>query len=542
MTKDRRCRGRLSLQTAAFTGLASASILLVGCGSGATPIVANTMSGPVQGFVDKEARVFLGIPYAAPPTGMNRWRSPLPVSPWSAPRDATKSGPECPQLGPTFDEDCLTLDVYAPVAVPAAPLPVMVWIHGGWFFVGSAGEFNGRKLVNAGNVIVVTINYRLGPLGFLALPELTAESATHLSSGNYGFEDQQAALRWVKDNIGNFGGDPGNVTLFGESAGGYSVCTHLLAPGSSGLFQKAISQSGWCSAYTAETIDTAYGQGQVFATLLGCSLDGQVVDCLRQKTAAELSTAGESALPEPGGIYFQGPFRTDSNGVAQVPPVWRPVIDADIVPAAAGSVPPGTATIPLLLGTNSDEGSIFLTPTPLNGVPVANATEYQQALERRFGTSVGAEVLAAYPVSAFASANAALNAVTTDGLFACPARRTARAQAAAGGDVYLYAFEHPPEEPVYTGLGVFHIAEASFVFGVDDGFVTLQPDERPLVETMQGYWTRFAATGDPNGGSAVPWPRYAATDDPSIALNLTTAARTGYKMATCDFWDALPPP
>jgi para-nitrobenzyl esterase len=148
------------------------------------------------------------------------------------------------------------------VPAPTAPLPVMVRIHGGWFFVGSAGDYDGRKLVNAGNVVVVIINYRLGPLGFLALPELTAESATHPSSGNYGFEEQQAALRWVKDNIGSFGGDPGNVTLFGESAGGYSVCTHLLAPGSSGLFQKAISESGWWSAYTSETIDTAYLPGE----------------------------------------------------------------------------------------------------------------------------------------------------------------------------------------------------------------------------------------------------------------------------------------
>jgi para-nitrobenzyl esterase len=529
---------------AAFSGFVFLSILLVGCGNSrdGTPNLVNTTSGPVKGFVDKEARVFLGIPYAAPPTGLNRWRSPQPVSPWSATRDATKSGPECSQPGPGFDENCLTLDVYAPVAAPTSPLPVMVRIHGGWFFVGGAGGYDGRQLVNAGNVVVVIINYRLGPLGFLALPELTAESATHPSSGNYGFEDQQAALRWVKDNIGNFGGDPGNVTLFGESAGGYSVCTHLLAPGSSGLFQKAISESGWCSGYTAETIDTAYGQGKVFADVLGCPPDDRVVDCLRGKTAEELSMAGESALPEPGGIYFQGPFRTDGNGVAQVPPVWRPVVDQDIVPAGAGSVGPGAAMIPLLLGTNSDEGSIFLTPNPLNGVPVANATEYQEALERRFGTNVGDQILAAYPVSAFTSANAALNAVTTDGLFACPARRTARAQAAAGADVYLYAFEHPPEEPIEPGLGVFHIAEVSFVFGVDDGLVTLQPDERPLVDTIQGYWTRFAATGDPNGGSAVSWPKYKATDDASIALNLTTTTRTGYKMATCDFWDALPAP
>ena len=344
---------------------------------------------------------------------MNRWRSPLPVSP-----------------------------------------------------VGSAGEFNGRKLVNAGNVIVVTINYRLGPLGFLALPELTAESATHLSSGNYGFEDQQAALRWVKDNIGNFGGDPGNVTLFGESAraatASAATCSRRAAVASS---RRRSRRAAGASAYTAETIDTAYGRGQVFATVLGCPLDGQVVDCLRGKDGGGAEHGGRSPRPARAWRYLlsrgpSGPTATVSR--RSRPVLRRPVIDADIVPAAAGSVPPGTATIPLLLGTNSDEGSIFLTPTPLNGVPVANATEYQQALERRFGTNVGDEVLAAYPVSMFASANAALNAVTTDGLFACPARRSGAG--AGGGRGRCLPTCTPSSIPRKSlsslGCGVFHIAES----------------------------------------------------------------------------------
>ena len=499
--------------------------------------LVRTGAGPVRGVESESTRSFLGIPYAAPPTGENRWRAPQPVTAWTEPRDATERGKVCPQPNAQGAEDCLTLNVFTPAPPPdRAELPVMVWIHGGEFLLGSGAEtyYDGSELVRAGNLVVVTLNYRLGALGFLALPELSAESSAHPTSGNYGFEDQQAALRWVKDNIAGFGGDPGNVTLFGESAGGYSVCAHLLAPGSKGLFQKAISESGWCSKYMSYGLETAYEQGKAFATLSGCPYGSAVIDCLRSKTPNELLDAVPDA-PSPGGFHFQDPTTADS----AVPPTWLPVVDESIVPSTIGMVTADSAKVPLLLGTNSDEGSIYLRTFPLGGVPVTNEQEYVDALERRFGVAVAAKVLAMYPISAFASANDALSAVTTDGLYACPARRLARAQSAAGADVYLYAFEHEPEAPLITGLGVFHIAEVSYVFGIDSPLATTQRDELPLVAAMQGYWTRFARTGDPNGDDAVAWPEYSASDDESLVLDLTIATQAEYKQAQCAFWDSV---
>jgi para-nitrobenzyl esterase len=504
-----------------------------------------TKSGPVVGKLDGKVRAFYGIPYAAPPTGANRWRAPQPFTAWTSPRDATAAPKVCPQIatGQTTvdarsDEDCLIVNVFTPDPPPASPLPVMVWIHGGAFVFGSGGEtfYDGGPLVTEGNVVVVSINYRLGALGFLALPELTAESGDHPTSGNYGFEDQQAALRWVKDNAAAFSGDPSKVTIFGESAGGFSVCSHLVAPASAGLFHRAISESGLCDGLIDAKRDGAYASSDAFVKSVGCTDPATVVTCMRGKAANDLVTASKNPML-PGGLFFQGTRAAEADAGADagasVPATWGPVIDGVVITGNTG-----TSSVPLLLGTNADEGTLFSSPALFGGIPVANDSEYQAALTRTFGAAATPMILAQYPSSAFPSANDALNALAVDAFFACPARRFARAVSGAGGDAYLYAFTHVPEKPLVMGLGVFHSSELGYVFGTDFPLDPAQADEKPLGAQIRGYWTRFAAAGDPNGGGSPMWPKYSAAMDQSMKLDLpASAAQTGYKKDKCDFWD-----
>jgi para-nitrobenzyl esterase len=507
-------------------------------------------------------RQFLGIPYAAPPTGANRWRPPQPVTPWTASRDATAMPKYCPQIqvggtsiDPNSDEDCLTVNVWTPNPAPATALPVMVWIHGGAFVFGSGADsfYYGNNLVDVGNVVVVTMNYRLGALGFLAHPALTAESTDHPTSGNYGFEDQQAALGWVKNNIAAFGGDPAQVTVFGESAGGFSVCAHLMAPGSQGLFVRAISESGLCASPLRETRDQAYSNGQALATAMGCTDPSTLLSCMRSKTPTDLLSAFSGSGMLPGGLFFQGQFSGASagdggtaggagaGGAAGGSQTWSPVVDMVDIPAPVGTLRTTFAKTTLLLGTNANEGAIFTSPLPFNGVPVSSDAEYQAAVTRTFG-SQATQILGQYQSSSFTSPNDALNAVATDAFFTCPARRLARAAAGAGSTVYLYIFAHAPEKPSQMNLGSYHSAELPYVFGIDTGLAVTQADEKPLVSLVQGYWTAFARTGDPNGAGAPSWPTYGASGDQDMTLDLpTSAVGTYYKKQQCDFWDTLYP-
>jgi para-nitrobenzyl esterase len=278
-----------------------------------------TDKGPVQGTVSGASRLFFAIPYAAPPVGDLRWKSPAPHAPWTTPVSAIQPGPACGQLDAltsmsfdtTTSEDCLTLNVWAPKAASSSPAPVMLWIHGGSFVIGSGGspDYDGQALSEATGAVVVTINYRLGPLGFLALPALHSEDPAHPSSGMYGIEDQRAAMAWVQKNVAGFGGDPQNVTLFGESAGGISVCTHLISPPSKGLFQRAIIESGACATGLATTETAAQTQGANVAAKLGCSPSD--LACLRGKKVDEVLLA----LPT-------SPFETITGGVS-----WGTVVD-----------------------------------------------------------------------------------------------------------------------------------------------------------------------------------------------------------------------
>ena len=268
------------------TALFAAVLAVASCGPGATVAADRTLvqtaSGAVRGALGDDHLLFAGIPYAAPPVGALRWRPPQPVQPWQGVRDASKYGPRCvqdkahdPDFGRSVSEDCLTLNVWTPKSRAADALPVMVWIHGGGFVNGSGDIYDARWLVARGGIIVVTLNYRLGALGFLAHPALAADGDV----GNYGLADQQAALRWVHDNIAGFGGDPGKVTIAGESAGAMSVCDHLVAPGSAGLFRAAVIQSGPCQAQADRT--TAERASVDYAASVGCTDVQTAAACLR---------------------------------------------------------------------------------------------------------------------------------------------------------------------------------------------------------------------------------------------------------------------
>lgn len=487
--------------------------------------------GPLDGTAQGGVARFLGIPYAAPPTGDRRWRAPAAVTPWTTARDATQKGPACPQptgmlLGtaPT-SEDCLTLNVWTSRTRESdtTARPVMVFIHGGGFISGHTwgGDYDGESLARRG-VVVVTLNYRLGQLGFLAHPALSAESDAQGVSGNYGFMDQQAALRWVRDRIARFGGDPGNVTIFGESAGSMAVSLHLLAPESRGLFHRAITESGTSTVMLTPMrdeaarapLESAYSLGRRFAGALGCNDETTAATCLRAKSPAEVI----AALPS-------------TNELLRFEARFQPNIDGRVIPET-----PYTAfhngrfaRVPLMAGTNRDEGTIFTLTTPIT------TTDAYRTAVRRLVPGHEDEVLnTLYPPAMFPSINAAFNAFLADAAFICPARDLARQYADAGQPVFLYHFTHETQIGMLLRLGVFHSAELPFVFGNFTGLFRYRDADGPVVDITQGYWTRFAAGANPNGMGAVNWPTFTTAGDAHLDISATPVMGAGLRRSQCD--------
>lgn len=489
---------RASAAIALATGLAAAVTGLSAGGAAASglsvahklPLLVRTGDGLVQGVRTSEAREFLGIPYAAPPTGSLRWRPPQPAAPWRGVRAATAPGSDCPQIGSiatgvpqtSTDEDCLYLNVYTPLAARHRALPVMVWIHGGSLIGGAGSIYDGSVLAAKGNVIVVTINYRLGALGYLALPSLGAQS------GNYGLMDQQAALRWVQRNATAFGGDPRDVTLFGESAGGASVCTNMASPTAAGLFARAIAESGCIGpAATRQAADT---QGSGLAAGLGCTDPATAAACMRAQPVSAILPAAASLS-------------------------WSPVLADPILPAqppaafAAGDY----IHVPLLQGSNLDEGRFFVAlGFDALGHPLT-AAQYTALIQQDFGAAAPA-VLARYPLSAYPSPDLAFSAVFTDDVFSCPALANDNLAQASGAYAYEFSDPDPPNDFGLTftfPLGAAHSTELQYVFQKIPGPGTtppFTPAQSALSDQMISYWTRFAATGNPNGGGTPYWPRF----------------------------------
>jgi para-nitrobenzyl esterase len=487
-----------------LAGVTSGTALAKTAGPGAgplLPLVVRTDHGLVRGLHQHGAREFLGIPYAAPPTGANAWRPPQPFPPWRGVRLATKPGHDCAQVGslatgvPTTSlfENCLFLNVYTPPQGTGRLLPVMVWIHGGGFTGGAGRIYDGAALAARDHVIVVTINYRLSAFGFLALKSLDAQSPDH-ASGNYGLMDQQAAMRWVQDNAFAFGGDPGKVTIFGESAGGASVCANLTSPTASGLFSRAIAESG-CILPTPSR-PAAEQQGTALARSLGCTKPAVAAACLRTKSAAAILKAETAA------------------GMS-----WGPVAGGDILPLSPlSALEAGRYLhVPLLQGSNHDEGRFFVgLEFDALGHPLT-AAQYPKVVAAEVGAKAAPAVLAHYPLSAFASPDLAFAKVLTDSLFSCPALLTDILTHRSGTYAYEFSDPAPPNDfgiKFTFPLGAAHSTELQYVFGrvpLLDTIPTFKPDQAALSAQMMGYWTRFAATGNPNGAGAPHWPAFGGT-------------------------------
>ena len=500
------------------------------------PLLVNTDKGAVQGMSAGAARLFLGIPYAAPPIGPLRWKPPQPAAAWTTPRDgsikgATAMTAPCTQFdvfgnfNPMSSEDCLYVNVWAPLPV-TSKAPVMVFIHGGGFTSGSGGDptYDGTHLASTQGVVVVTMNYRLGPLGFLGHSGLAAEDTTHPWAGNYGLEDQRAALQWVQTNAAAFGGDPANVTIFGESAGGFSVCFHMLSPASKGLFARAIVESGSCAIPVP---DAAAGNAQAtrLATALGCSgSDSAQLTCMRGKSAKDVV----SILPLKPEILF---------GAGEQ---WSPIAEGHDVPGQPiALLKSGTFTkVPLLIGTNHDEGAIFF----LFGGKISTDAQYKTALEQTYTTAGGDSIYAKYPSASFASPQKALETVIADATFVCPARRLARASAAATQPTFRYEFERAPTTMV-GNLGSTHSMELPFVFGnVYIGFdPTVDPNDKLVANAMQAAWAKFAASGSPSVTGGFTWPAYDTMSETYAILDAPLSTGTKLHNDVCDYWDTLTP-
>jgi para-nitrobenzyl esterase len=472
--------------------------------------IERTDKGLVRGTATPTMRSFKGLPYAAAPVGNLRWRAPQPHARWAGIRDASQFAAHCAQNGgsfgqPSVSEDCLFLNVYSPArfGLPATRnAPVMLWIHGGALVTGLSDTYDPTRLVAQGTV-VVTINYRLGSLGFLAHPALSAEQRDG-ASGDYGLMDQQAALRWVQRNIGAFGGDRHNVTIFGESAGGLSVHSQLVSPGARGLFDKAIVQSGAYSLDQAP-LATAQAAGTGFATSAGCA--DQTSACLR-------------ALPVQAIL-------------ARQPTNITPNVDGRVLPRTVRTAfTTGQFNrVPVVEGSNHDEWRLFVAITELTTGTPLTAAGYVAAIQSTLGVpaATAAGLAALYPLSAYPSPALALSTLGTDAIFACNTRVSARLLSQFV-PTYQYEFNDPNAPallpPVSFPTGAFHAAEIQYVF--PNASSRLTGDQVALSRAMVFSWAKFARTGNPGLRGSSSWPRYGSADTYQALRPQGRGAATGF--------------
>ncbi|WP_394840148.1 carboxylesterase family protein [Pendulispora rubella] len=497
--------------------------------------IVRTGSGPVKGALFDGYRTFLGIPYAAPPVGVLRWHAPAPATAWTEARDATKTPNVCPQFGPSGvagDEDCLYLNVTTPRGPSRGPRPVMVWLHGGGNYAGFGHRYDPHRLAVTGDAVVVTANYRLSVFGLFAHP--------NLGDTNFTLQDQQAALRWVQQNAAAFGGDPTNVTFFGESAGGLSVCAHLTSPSASGLFQRAAIQSGMCTTDWPNQGLNATGPaasgwvlpqeaeqvGLATAKVFGCTDPATAIDCLRKVPAAALLTSAP---------------------VLTLPGFASPVYGTPILPEhpAAALAQGHFLRVPVLAGSNLDEGRAFV--RAFDDIKPITAERYSQLLQTSYAEKADA-VAAYYPLAQYDSPALAWASVITDRVIVCPTLRGNRLLA-AHTTVYAYEFADraaPALLPIPAGMpaGAMHTAELPYLFDLTSPSATLAPAQQSLAATMVGYWTRFARTGNPNGRELPAWTRFRGWNaTPYVqSLNTGTNAIGPVDLGAehrCDFWESL---
>ena len=464
----------LGLAGASFAGVAQAEAPAAAAGP-----AAKIKQGALRGATVEGVETFLGIPYAAPPVGDLRWRPPAAAAGWSGQRDATKAGASCqPARDGTAVEDCLFVNVARPAgAMPGAKLPVLVWIHGGGFTIGSStaafgAETDGIQFAKDG-VITVSLSYRLGRAGWFAHPALTKEGPT----GNYGLMDQIAALKWVQANIASFGGDPKNVTIAGESAGGISVLYLMLAPDARGLFQKAIGESSF-GRLEPTPLKAAEASGAEAAAKAGVTGDDAA-------TAAALRKLPLSAMP------YTGPFTSRAG----------PIVDGRYVQTgiAQGFAAGKQAKIPLLIGGNSNEASLFRPqPAALDAIPEARK----------------AAAMAAFDPDGKGNKLQVVNDMTTRQYITEPDRNVARLQSKAGQTVYLYYFSYVTPAKRASSLGAVHTAEIPYAFAGPKQ--KLAPEDQPLATAVNAYWAAFIKSGNPGAAGGPAWPKFNAAAESSM--------------------------
>ena len=461
------------------------------------PVVAVT-GGQIRGLLLKDGgAVFKGIPYAQPPLADLRWRRPAPVKPWNGVRDALNFGGECaqnPMWGhpKVLNEDCLYVNVWTSTWPPASLKPVMVWIHGGGNVAGSGNE-NGASLAQRG-VVLVSLNYRLAVFGFFALPALTAESPDH-ASGNYGLMDQIAALRWVQENIKKFGGDPGNVTIFGESAGAMDVNLLMTSPLAKGLFHRVIAESGSVLIDNGVIpLRAAEQRGEKLAEAANVPSGAAGLKALRKASVEQLLVAFAKSVPHSG-----------------VPPSLGVTVDGYVLPRSPAEVFASGTQLPagLIIGINARE---------FTGPP--KAAEVKKEIEAAYGR-LAAEALPLYGITTApdgAVSQAAPDPLygdagaqwMTDTVFRCPAMVIADWNSKAGHPTYQYQFDRGV--PGRPETGAAHATEVTYVFGTLDERRPMRPNYQPadhaISKAMQEYWTNFAKTGNPDGKGLPSWPKY----------------------------------
>ncbi|MDX3352018.1 carboxylesterase family protein [Streptomyces sp. ME01-24h] len=509
--------------------------------------VVRTDHGPIRGLSHGAYTTFVGVPYAAPPTGPLRWRPPAPAAAWRGVRDATTAAPRCVQMpapgaaAVVGSEDCLYLNVTTPTRSPAGQKrPVLVWMHGGAFLGGSGSDYDAARLAVRGDTVVVTVNYRLGIFGYFGHPALG-------SAPPFGLADQQAALRWVRANAERFGGDPGRVTLFGESAGALGICAHLTSPTAAGLFQRAVLQSGSClmsfprgalgpgtPAYEPfapqHDVQTA---GVEAARQLGCTAGGgeQVLACLRGQSTDRLATA-----------QLMQSFN-------------RPAFGSTLLPLAPDQALASGRfhRVPVVQGTNHDEMRMFVGMS-LAAFPIRTEDDYRARLVEAFGPAAPA-VETRYPAADHPTPALAWAAALTDRSLTCTTLAAGRAIAAHAPRSPLYGYQfNDPDAPVLAGLP----ANPGFPYGAAHGFempylFSAFPTERPLTDAqralsdrMVDYWAAFARTGDPNSPGAPFWPALRPSSPMARSVQSLAPGPGGIHPVDtraahhCAFWDRLP--
>lgn len=490
-------------------------------------------NGSIKGKTEDGVKIFLGIPYAAPPVGDLRWEQPQAVSSWDGIKETISFNSACPQpelssLGfagemfmenpGTMSEDCLTLNIWTAASFQKEKRPVMVWIYGGGFFAGSSAEprYNGIPIAKKG-VVLVTFNYRLGPLGFLAHPALSAESPTG-TSGNYGLMDQIAALKWVKDNIEKFGGNSNNVTIFGQSAGGVSVTALMASPQASNLFQKAIAESGGVPQQLSERAKQVNGMpsmetlGVQFATKLGIAENENAAEALRSKSWQEIINVSSVGGWNVGGGTKEN---LSVDGYVLVKQPWQVFMDGEQI------------NVPFITGIVKDEGSVFARSTQIN-----TAEKLRIQISSLFG-KYGQAILEHYLANNNTIFEKVYAELIEDGLI-LTVRDMARAQAKIQPNTFFYQFTKVSNKGKDNKIGAFHTSELPYIFHTPASAGGFDQTDEKVSQAIMNYWTNFAKNGNPNRTGNYSWPKYNQDSNQYLIIDNPVAAEQNLKQKSVD--------